>query len=49
MHKMTPPEKLLPQFDCTTYLEMLWKYSSNYFWSQTFFGWEIVPSHLSKI
>ena len=28
-----PPEKLLPQVDCTTCLEMLWKVtcSSNYF------------------
>ena len=45
----TPPEKLLPQFDCTTCLEMLWNGSSNYFLGQTFSGWNIVPSQYSKI
>ena len=29
MYKTAPPEKLLPQFDCTTCLEILWKGSSN--------------------
>ena len=36
VYKTAPPEKLLPQFDCTACLEMLWKGSSNYFSSQTF-------------
>ena len=49
VYKMAPPEKLLPQFDCTTCLEMMWKGSSNYFWSQAFSGWTIVPSQFSKI
>ena len=49
MYTTTPSQKLLPQFDCTIYLEMLRKGSSNYFWSQIFSDWKIVPSQFSNI